>query len=80
MDGWIGYALALGAFIVIAPAIAWLARRQGRSVKGGLLLASVLLGFGEPLDPPSKHMIEASGGEEREGESTGEPKDASGGS
>lgn len=72
--------IALGAFVVIAPLVAWLARRQARSVKGGLLLASVLLGFGEPLDPPSKHVIEASGDREKEGPSTGEPKDAPNGS
>jgi hypothetical protein len=50
MSAWLGYLLALGA---LAPLMAWLGHRHGRSIKGGPALASILLGFGVPFDPPA---------------------------
>ncbi|MET3666289.1 hypothetical protein [Caulobacter sp. 1776] len=59
MAAWIQTLIALAALLVLAPLVAWLAVRFGARAKGGLMLASVLLGFGAVLDPPSKHAIEA---------------------
>jgi len=59
MAVWIQYLIAFAALVVLAPLVAWLAHRFGGRAKGGLMLASVLLGFGAVADPPSKHMIEA---------------------
>lgn len=53
------YALAGLALVVIAPLIAWLARRYARGARGNLALAAILLGMGEPIDPPSKHKVES---------------------
>jgi hypothetical protein len=59
MPVWIQYALALLALAVLAPFVARFARGAGRRARGGLMMAGILLGFGEVLDPPSKHIIEA---------------------
>jgi len=55
----IAWLFALAALIVLAPLVAWLARRYGRRMKGGLMMGAVLLGFGHVIDPPSRHLIEA---------------------
>ncbi|MBI1685484.1 hypothetical protein [Caulobacter hibisci] len=59
MAVWIQYLVAFITLLVLAPLIAWVARRFGSKTKGGLMLASVLLGFGGMLDQPAKHAIEA---------------------
>jgi hypothetical protein len=59
MAGWLQFLIALVALLVLAPLIGWLAHRLGSRAKGGLMLASVLLGFGAVLDQPAKHAIEA---------------------
>jgi hypothetical protein len=59
MPTWANWLLAILALAVAAPFFAVGARRLGRSARGGLALASMLLGFGQVLDPPSKHAIEA---------------------
>lgn len=59
MAVWLQYLLAFAALLALAPLIAWLARRFGARAKGGLALASVLLGLGAVVDPPSKQAIEA---------------------
>ncbi|MFT4254320.1 MAG: hypothetical protein QM608_17785 [Caulobacter sp.] len=59
MAAWLQYLLVFAALLVLAPLVAWLARRAGSRAKGGLMLASVLLGFGEVLDPPSRHAVES---------------------
>jgi len=80
MDGWVGFLIAIGVLAVSAPLIAWVGRKHGRSLRGGAGLAFIMLGFGHVIDPPTKHLIEAVEGEEQGSESTGEPKDATGGS
>jgi hypothetical protein len=75
MPTWLGYVLALVAFAVLAPLVAWLGHRHGRSLKGGVALASLMLGFGAPLDPPTKHLIEAQEGRVKGDDETGEPPD-----
>jgi hypothetical protein len=70
------YALAILALALIAPAVAWLGSKQGKRARGGIAL--MIFGLGQVTDPPSKHLIEAQeGGEEKEAESTGEPKETS---
>lgn len=56
---WLQYLIALVALVVLAPLVAWLAHRFGSKAKGGLMLASVLLGLGAVMDQPAKHAIEA---------------------
>jgi hypothetical protein len=75
MSNWLSYLLAIVALIVLTPLMAWLGRRHGRSIKGGIALASIMLGFGVPLDPPTKHLIEASEGEVKGENESGEPPD-----
>jgi hypothetical protein len=74
MRPWLGYLVALAALLVVAPAMAWLGRRHGRSIKGSAGLALMMLGLGEVVDPPKQHLIEAIEGEEDEPAESGEPK------
>jgi hypothetical protein len=75
MPLWLSYLLAVLALVVLAPLLGWLGHRHGRSIKGGIALASIMLGFGVPLDPPTKHLIEAKQGRVRGDDETGEPPD-----
>ena len=80
MPGWIAFLIALGVLAVLAPFVAAFGRRHGKAVRGTAGLALVLLGLGAVTDPPKRNLIEAIEGEEQGSESTGEPKDATGGS
>ena len=73
MPLWLQYLIAFAVLIVLAPIVAWSARRYGGRVKGGMALASFLLGFGFVMDPPSKHIIEASEGEQKGGPAADDP-------
>ena len=59
MAVWVQYLIALAALLALAPLVARFGRRFGSKAKGGLALACFMLGFGEALDPPAKHAIEA---------------------
>jgi len=74
MPDWLGYLLAFAALLVLAPLVGWLGHRHGRSIKGGIALASFMLGFA-PIDPPSKHLIEATEKRVKTDGESGEPKD-----
>lgn len=63
--------IAVGAFAVLAPLMAWLGARYGRTARGGLGL--LLLGLGQVADPPQKHLVEANDGEETEAPAPGDP-------
>ncbi len=39
--------------------VAWLAGRYGRRVRGNLIMASILLGFGHAMDPRPQEKVEA---------------------
>jgi hypothetical protein len=56
---WPPYVIAGVAFLVLAPLAAFVGKRYGRSIKGGVVMGSILLGFGHVLDPPGKQAIEA---------------------
>jgi len=73
MPVWSQYLIALAALCVLAPFVAGLARRIGGRARGGLMMAGILLGLGEVVDPPSKHVIEAQGGEEKPSPENDEP-------
>lgn len=51
--------IGVAALVVLAPLLAWVGHGFGRKVKGGLVAASMLLGLGEAIDPPSKHAVES---------------------
>lgn len=61
MPYWLQILLALVALLVLAPLVAWLGKRHGRSVRGSIALASLLLGLGQPIDPPPTHRVESAG-------------------
>jgi hypothetical protein len=71
MRWWTWLVIVVG-LLIVAPLAARAGRGVGRRARGGFLMASVLLGFGQALDPPSKHLIEARE-EEKAGPETGEP-------
>ena len=73
MSTWADWLLAILVLALAAPFIAIGARRLGRSAKGGLALASVLLGFGQVLDPPSKHAVEVGENKRKDRAAPGEP-------
>jgi hypothetical protein len=60
MAVWLKVLLEVVAILVLGAGCAWLGRRYGRSAKGGLALASLLMGFGEPFDPPPQRKVEES--------------------
>jgi hypothetical protein len=59
MAEWLQFVLAGLALVVVAPLIAWLAKRHAKGVRGGLVLASILLGIGQAADPPPGHKVES---------------------
>jgi len=73
MPGWAQVLVVLAVLLLAAPAVAWLARRSGAKLRGGIGIAALMMGFGETLDPPSKHLIEANEGEEKQTPSPGDP-------
>jgi hypothetical protein len=59
MAEWLQFVIAGVALVVIAPLIAGLGKRYAKGARGNLALAAILLGIGEPVDPPSKHKVES---------------------
>ena len=59
MAGQLEALIAVLALLVLAPVFAWIGQRHGRRIRGNLVLASILLGFGHPLDPPPTQKVEA---------------------
>jgi hypothetical protein len=59
MAEWLQYLIAGVALLVIAPLVAWLARRYAKGAKGNLALAAIRMGIGEPIDPPSSRKVES---------------------
>ena len=73
MSPWIWALVASVALIAGIPLAALAGQGVGAKVRGNLQLAAIMLGFGEPLDPPSKHLTEAGELDENEAPSPGEP-------
>ncbi|HEX3916244.1 MAG TPA: hypothetical protein VHW60_02820 [Caulobacteraceae bacterium] len=72
MPIWAIVLLGLAALALI-PIVALAGRGAGKRMRGNLALAAMLLGLGEPFDPPSKHLVEASHKDEEESEAAGAP-------
>ena len=51
--------IAAAGLAMLAPTLAWLGKRLATRTKGGVMLASLMFGLGEVLDPPAKRGIEA---------------------
>ena len=73
MPMWAHWLFAILAFALAAPFVAIGARRLGRTAKGGLALASLLLGVGQVVAPPSKHTIEVGENRRRDRAAPGDP-------
>ena len=73
MPRWAQSLVALAIVLIAAPVVAYGARRFGGKVRGGIGVAALMLGFGEVMDPPSKHLIEANEGEEKQTPAPGDP-------
>jgi len=73
MPIWLQYGLAIVLLVLVAPGLIWIAKRYGGAFRGNLALGAILLGFGEVVDPPSKHLIEAGSPEEKESPTPGDP-------
>jgi hypothetical protein len=58
MTVWLQFVIAGLALVILAPLVALIGKRYGRKAKGGLVLASILLGIGHPIDPPPRARIE----------------------
>ena len=63
-------AIALG--VIATTLVALAGRSAGRRARGNLQLAAILLGLGEPADPPTKHLVAARGRED-DGEARAAP-------
>lgn len=69
---WLKDLIALGALLVVTPLFAWIGLRHGRRIRGSIVLASFLLGFGHVMDPPPHEKVEAAE-PGRRGPKPGEP-------
>ncbi len=58
MHVWAQWLMALAVLIVAGLATVW-AARNARKIRGTLGLGAILLGFGQAIDPPKRHMLEA---------------------
>jgi hypothetical protein len=73
MVGWIAVFLLVACLVAAIPLAALAGKGAGTRMRGNLQLAAILLGFGEPLDPPSKHLAEAGDREESETPAPADP-------
>jgi hypothetical protein len=58
MPAWLQILLAILALLILAPLAAWIGKRA-RGLKGNLALGAILLGIGEPIDPPPPPKVES---------------------
>ena len=78
MQPWLAWLLAAAIALIAAWAAVSALRsaqrkERGRQKPGGLqMLGAMMLGFGEPLDPPSRHVAEAKS-ENLEDDESGDP-------
>jgi hypothetical protein len=73
MPRWAQYLVALMVVLVAAPGVVVLAKRYCGKARAGIGIAALMMGFGEVMDPPSKHLIEANEGEEKQTPTPGDP-------
>jgi hypothetical protein len=66
--------LAVAALLLWATVTVVRRPRSARRKPGGLqMLGAVMLSFGEPFDPPSKHLAEAKSDKTGEADESGDP-------
>ena len=75
MPSWLGYLLAFGAVVVFTPLLGWFASKHGRRIKGGVAMASLMLGMGALFDPPQKAAAEAEEALVKGAQGSGDPPD-----
>ena len=76
MPNWLGYLLAVVAVFAFAPLLGWSASKQGRrKIKGGVAMASLMLGMGAIFDPPQKAATEAEEAMVKGNQGSGDPPD-----
>ena len=63
----------IAAGVLLLPLAALAGRGGGKRLRGNLALAAVLLGLGEPVDPPQKHLAEASHEDAESDAAAGDP-------
>ena len=74
MPHWLGTLLGILVVVAVAPLIGWTFSRRGRRrLKAYSAMGSMLLGFGMPLDPPTRHVVEASLKRVVRGDENGDP-------
>jgi hypothetical protein len=54
--------IALAVLVVVLPGAGWLGARYGKQMRGNVMMASILLGFGQAMDPAKETPIEAAEG------------------
>ena len=67
--------MLIAALLVLAPLVGWLGHKHGRSIKGGVALASLMLGMGAMFDPPVKAATEAEEAMVKGDKGSGDPPD-----
>jgi hypothetical protein len=75
MGSWVDYLLAFAAVVVFAPLLGWLGARHGRRIKGGVAMASLMLGLGAMFDPPAKAATAAEEALVKGDKGSGDPPD-----
>ncbi len=70
MPTWLQITVGLAVLAVLAPLVAWGAKRAAPRTKG---LALLILGLGAVTDPPRRHVIEAMDREEDQASEAGDP-------
>ena len=71
--GWL-LAFAIAGLLLWATVAVVRRPRDKRRKPGGLqMLGAMMLGFGEPFDPASKHLVEAKSDRVREDDESGDP-------
>lgn len=73
MGVWIVACALIAVVLVAIPLAALVGKGAGKRMGANLQLAAILLGFGEVLDPPSKHRVEAGEPDEKDSPAPGEP-------
>ena len=75
MPDWLAYLLAAVAVVLFAPLLGWFASKHGRRIKGGVAMASLMLGMGAIFDPPQKAATEAEEAMVKGDRGSGDPPD-----
>ncbi len=75
MPNWLGYLLAVVAVLLFAPLLGWVGMKHGRRIKGGVAMASLMLGMGAIFDSPQKAATEAEEAMVKGDRGSGDPPD-----